>query len=375
MVKKFIAPTRLLEIVQSSSLDVRVDKAAGVIRGVRILGQESRNGRIYTVEAIRGAVSLYEGKHVNYDHPQRGTPDQERQFADRAGWLANVREHDGGLSGDLHFLKSDPRADKLCEAAERRPESFGLSHNAEGRMVKQDGKTLVEEITRVRSVDIVADPATTRSLFESLERKDGELSSEEVVMSKKTMRQIVEAHKSTNKRAAALGRFLEQDGLPMADVPVEAPAGDPNAEIAAAFEKAAMSILKKVFTGEMDVDEGLGKIKELLGQKDKATDDSGEVGVETPAPAAAPESLQSEIRQLRAESVARDELQEAAVKSTPARVKALVALLPAERKELIESWSGADADRGPRPASTSARLVRESKMPTTAREFADALLD
>ncbi len=373
MTKPFIAPTQLLEVVQSSPADVRVDKEAGVIRGVRILGPESRNGRTYTPEAIHGAVSLYEGQHVNYDHPSHSTPDQERQFADRAGWLAGVREHQGGLSGDLHFLKTDPRADKLCEAAERRPEAFGLSHNAEGRIAKRDGKNIVEEITRVRSVDIVADPATTRSLFESIESEGAS------TMPTKTMRQIAEAH-STSKRGAALKRFLEQEGLPMADVPVDVvdvPAEDPNAEIEAAFLKAASAILKAVFVGERDADEGLAKIKELLGQKEQAADDTGDPAAADPAASApSPESLQAEVRQLRAEGVVRDELQEAAVKSTPAKVKALVALNPVERKELIESWKGTSAEgRGSRPASTPARNVQESTMPTNAKEFADNLLE
>lgn len=362
------APTRLLEVVQSSPADVRVDKEAGVIHGVRILGPESRNGRTYSAEAIRKAVNLYENRNVNYDHPPQGAP--ERHFADRAGWLANVREVTGGLSGDLHFLKSDPRAAKLCEAAERRPESFGLSHNAEGRIVKKNGRNVVEEITRVRSVDVVADPATTRSLFESIEAE----SEEEPKMSK-TMRQIAQSH-SASKRGAALKRFLEQDeGLPMADMPVEAPSADPNAEIAAAFEKAALAILKQVFTGEMDADEGLGKIKELLGKKEEVVADAGgETPTDVPAPS--PESLQADIRRLTAEASARDKLQEAAVKSTPARIKALVALNPVERKELIESWKGGDADaRGSRPASTSARHLPESEMPKNAEEFAAALFD
>lgn len=366
MTKLFNPPIQLREVALSSS-DVRVDAEAGVIRGVRILGAESRNGRTYTPEAIRGAISLYEGLHVNYDHPKKGSPDAERQFGDRAGWLKNIRESDGGLSGDLHFLKSDPRAAKLCEGAERRPESFGLSHNAEGRITKRDGKTLVEEITRVRSVDIVADPATTKSLFESLEQTEQGASP----MPSKTMRQIAESYKSINPTAAALKRFLEMEGLPMADVPVEAPVEDPNAEIEAAFLKAAEAILKAVFSGEREADEGLGKIKELLGQKEAAADDPAATGDVPAAPA--PESYKAEIAQLRAEGVVRDELQEASVPSTPARIKALAPLSPTERKELIESWR--TNGNGQRPASLPLREQEQSEMPKDAREFAAALLE
>ena len=371
----FVQPTQLLEVVQSSA-EVRVDREAGIIRGVRVLGPTSSNRRIYAPQAITSAKPLYEGIHVNYDHPPKGSPDQERRFGDRAGWLTNVREHAGGLSGDLNVLKSDPRAEKVFEAAERRPESFGLSHNAEGRITKQDGKNVVEEITRVRSVDLVADPATTRSLFESIERENGEPPEEsgDIKMSK-TMKQIADAHHATNKRAAALKRFLEQEGMPMADVPVDAPAADPNAEIAAAFEKAAMSILKKVFVGEMDVDEGCGKIKELLGKKEEVVADAG-AAVDAVAPA--PESVQADMARLRAEISIRDQLQESGVKSTPARVKAMIPLTESERKELIDSWKGqATTDqRGDRPASSPLREQdRQTKLPEDAKSFAEALFD
>jgi hypothetical protein len=46
----------------------------------------------------------------------------------------------------------------------------GLSHNVEARTSRHDGQTIVEQILRVNSVDLVADPATTRGLFESTDR-------------------------------------------------------------------------------------------------------------------------------------------------------------------------------------------------------------
>ena len=156
---------QLYEIVQSP--DLRVDRENGVIRNVRILGERSMNGRKYTQEAVAKAASLYEGRQANYDHPSRINPEQERTVADRAGWFENVRKVDGGLNADFFILTSDPRADKVFESAERNPKLFGFSHNAEGKTRRDGAQVLVEEITRVRSVDLVADPATTKSLFES----------------------------------------------------------------------------------------------------------------------------------------------------------------------------------------------------------------
>jgi hypothetical protein len=150
----------------SASSSIKVDREAGIIRGVKIIGNTSRNGRFYPPEVLRAAIGLYEGVNVNYNHARDGGT--VRSVEDRAGWLRNVSEDQaGGLSGDFHVLKSDPRADKLFEAAERRPETFGLSHTIDGKTSRKSGRDVVESIVKVWSVDIVSDPATTRSLFES----------------------------------------------------------------------------------------------------------------------------------------------------------------------------------------------------------------
>ena len=143
----------------------RVDRQAAVIRGCRILGRHSKNGREYLAEAVRNAIPLYENRAVNTDHPTGARAD--RSVSDRIGWLAGVRQvADGGLRGNLHLIQAHGMTPQILEMAERAPHLLGLSHNAEGRIVQRDGKTLVEEITAVRSVDLVADPATADSLFE-----------------------------------------------------------------------------------------------------------------------------------------------------------------------------------------------------------------
>jgi len=156
----------LLEIVPGATA-ARIDSGAGMLRGVKVLGLRSSNGRIYSPAAIRSARHLYEGIRVNIDHPSRRQPDGDRQLADRFGQLRNVRERHDGLYADLEYLRAHPLAGMVAEAAERMPSALGLSHNAQGRVVQRDGQSIVEEITLVRSVDLVSDPATNRSLFES----------------------------------------------------------------------------------------------------------------------------------------------------------------------------------------------------------------
>ena len=60
---------RFIEIAAASSA-VRVDRENGIIRGVRIIGLTSRNGRRYKPEALRQSIGLYEGVRVFQNHPR-----------------------------------------------------------------------------------------------------------------------------------------------------------------------------------------------------------------------------------------------------------------------------------------------------------------
>lgn len=181
MAKKIIS---IIEDARSTNL--RVDRKTGIIRGVKILGLKSDNQRRYTSNAVKDAIKLYENIRVNIDHPDK--PDDVRSAESRFGKLVNVRFIDGdGLYGDLEFLKSHPMAERICEAAERMPDAFGLSHNAQGEGDEdKDGTFIVSKIVEVRHVDVVADPATTRSLSEARKMGYG-VKDEEKEMKQRTM--------------------------------------------------------------------------------------------------------------------------------------------------------------------------------------------
>lgn len=144
-----------------------VDASSGVIRGVKVLGLRSRNGRSYRPQALKDAVPLYEGAKVNVNHPQ-DDPASPRDYRDRLGTIRRVRfVPEEGLFADLHFNPRHPLAEQLTWDAQHAPENVGLSHNVTAE-VRQDGDTpVVEAIERVISVDLVADPATSRGLYES----------------------------------------------------------------------------------------------------------------------------------------------------------------------------------------------------------------
>jgi len=155
--------TQLLEYASSRGLSLRVDRERGVISGVKILGLESANGRSYQPQAMADAAKLYEGRPVNVDHVEG----QRRSYRDRIGRLTKIELRGDGLYGDLLVNPKHPLTEQLLWDAEHAPENVGLSHDAQGRTIARAGKVIVESIKSVRSVDLVAEPATTKGLFES----------------------------------------------------------------------------------------------------------------------------------------------------------------------------------------------------------------
>ena len=144
----------------------KVDRAACIIRGVCIISKLSTdNGRVYAPSALKAAIPMYEGCRVGINHPPLDGSDTDVRSI--IGWLQGVRQTPtGGLQGDLHLLATHPMTPAVLEAAERRPSLFAMSHHVSGETRREGGKTVVEKITAVRGVDLVADPASTRSLFE-----------------------------------------------------------------------------------------------------------------------------------------------------------------------------------------------------------------
>lgn len=240
---------------------LQVDAAAGVIRNVKVLGLESKNGRTYPAKTIREAASLYEGAKVNVNHP-KGSPLASRDYQDRLGTLENVRVEDG-LRADLHFNPKHAIAEQLAWDAAHKPENVGLSHNVEARTSKKDGKTIVEAILKVQSVDLVADPATTNSLYESTGELDmslTEMTLEEIVRARPDLKQhIAEELKSGQEAKAQIEKLTA----------LEAENKTLKAKIAAVDRKAIVD--KKITEAKLPPD----CLSPLFAEQCYAADDAG----------------------------------------------------------------------------------------------------
>jgi hypothetical protein len=154
------------EYANSHGVTLRVDSAGGVLRGVKLIGLESQNGRRYRPEALASAVGLYEGAKVNVNHPAGG-PLTPRDYRDRLGVVRQVEFRPGeGLFGNLHYNPKHALAEQLAWDAEHNPQNVGFSHNVLAKLQREGERVVVEAITHVQSVDLVADPAATQGLLE-----------------------------------------------------------------------------------------------------------------------------------------------------------------------------------------------------------------
>lgn len=359
--------TSLLEITFSTSHTV--DRDAGVIRGVRVLGRVSRNDREYSDRALGEAARLYEGIGVNLNHADRRQGNADRPVEAGFGWLAAPQVRDDGVYADLHFFKSHPQADVIAEAAERNPRRFGLSHTAEGQVTRRGDKNVVESIETVRSVDIVQNPATNAGLFES----------QEPTMHK-SVRQIV-----TEVHAGRYLPFLSATPAALADAPIEllseAAADD---QAAAALKSVLAGVLDD---GTLDLAGKLARIQDLVAAPDQPAPAAGGVSA-PPVAESAPASsaadpllgqLAERLERLETEHACRLLLEAHGRACDATRLKALAGLTnPDERERLIESWperAGAfPSGRSPRPAISPPLNESESVLlPRDAKALAAAL--
>ena len=214
------------EFVDSRGIALQSDRSNGVLRGVKLLGLRSKNGRTYREAALRSAMSLYEGAKVNVNHPA-GDPLAARDYRDRLGVIRNVCVKPGdGLFGDLHYNPKHALSEQLAWDAEHAPENVGLSHNVVARTTRQGTDLVVEAITRVRSVDLVADPATTSGLFEHKKPSDEamaaeveeqteidpETTKENALLQEEVKRLSEELHRI--RRQVLIESLLDRHGLP-----------------------------------------------------------------------------------------------------------------------------------------------------------------
>lgn len=151
------------------ALDLQEARQDGLlIQGVAVLGRVSKNGRTYSDRAMNAVAEAADGMRVFADHPDNGR-DPVRPVASLIGRLRRVRVVGEKVKADLQVVDAPPWRD-LLPALREDSMGVGLSIRARGTVQKRDGRTVVEDVSRLQGVELVSEPATTSGLRESLDR-------------------------------------------------------------------------------------------------------------------------------------------------------------------------------------------------------------
>lgn len=342
----------------AASTPSRVDTEKGVIYGVKFLGRQSAHGREYPPESTKPSLRLFEGRPSYANHPAK--PNEARDVRTLIGWTRNPEERPDGIYGEFHYLKSDPTAVKVAEAAERFPSVLGFSQVADIQVRKDGSRQIVESIDYVASVDLVAEGATTKGIFEGMPQGD---------QMKKTFKQFLNGLFGSDAKKL---RVLEADApadvmateMPVdASAPVES-AGTSEDQAKAAFKSMVMAVWDDASLSWPDT---LKKIKEIAATQEKLLE-SGTVEtptVETPATPATDTATEGRIRMLERRLQIRELCDTEGVRPGTVLTKALEgAGSESEMKALIADWKQT-AGGAVKPAAkpVSAGRVAESKTP------------
>lgn len=334
----------------------RVDRDAGVIHGVRILGRISRNGREYSPAALAQAARLYEGLGVNLNHADRPQSPGARNVEEGFGWLESIDIREDGVYGDLHYFRAHPQAEVIVEAAIRNPRRFGLSHHAHGSVVQRQGKNVVESIETIRSVDLVQNPATNNGLFES-----------ETSRMNRTIQQILQ------EAGGALAEAITAPELAPAveRTLVLSESADRDSQIDAALQALLVEVLEE---GPLEIPARFRQVSRLL-----EAHAARNVPAANPAGSATLAGILERVGRIETLVHCRALLESANRTCDPGRLDELAALPTDEaRSQLIDTWPPRDTGRMPRERPAVSRPLYEArgeamKFPDDLRAFVAAI--
>ena len=138
-----------------------ITRRKNVLNDVHIAGFISDNGYSYSKAAYKNAVQLYEGASVYINHSY------ESDLKDKFGYLKGVyfKEESGLWAKEFVMNEAHPMVPQVLWWADNAPNKIGFSQVV--TVTVPTDSTEADAILRVRRVDLVADPATVKHLFEN----------------------------------------------------------------------------------------------------------------------------------------------------------------------------------------------------------------
>lgn len=169
----------------------KIDKEKGIVTGAKFLGVESSNRRRYQKVMTPDTAQKYDGINMNLDHPD--VPGKPRGVRDRFAIGRNTEARTDGIYGDIHYNTKHEYAQTFEWWVENAPEGLGLSpvHVVAGEH-DEGGWLDVEAVVHAEHCDIVADAATSKSLFEGAGHADADQEEHEMEWDKITLAELRE---------------------------------------------------------------------------------------------------------------------------------------------------------------------------------------
>ena len=161
-----------------------------------LVGPKSINNRIYAPDVLRRAVEdgLYDGVPIFLDHEEKIQTLVGR--VTKAYW----DEDKNCIRGDIEIYDS-PYSSIIDIIINVFGSEFGFSHVVEAEVDedKESGKEYVKHISKVKSVDLVTDPATTKGINEVQERVMNAIRN---VIKESRIRKLKECGENTTQKPA-----------------------------------------------------------------------------------------------------------------------------------------------------------------------------
>jgi hypothetical protein len=147
-----------------SEFNGSVDSERGIIHGVSLIKAGEARGHGMQIDATTLSQVLTASK--TYKSGVKVKLDHEGGAGDIVGIIKNIRMSNDGnkVIGDLHLLETHPKRAYILELANTAPDTFGLSISFENKP-EVIGNDIMARCSRIRSADIVADPAANSGLF------------------------------------------------------------------------------------------------------------------------------------------------------------------------------------------------------------------
>jgi hypothetical protein len=155
-----------------------IDREAGVIFGVSVITEGPALGHDLIVDAK--TLAQLKASSTTFSSGVKVKAEHKGGVSEILGVIKDFRVEGKKLIGDFHLLSTAQGREHVLELAEKMPDTFGLSVSFQGEPEGNKARC-----TKIRSVDLVADPAANPGgLFEEVDKADRDMSKPDPTLEK-----------------------------------------------------------------------------------------------------------------------------------------------------------------------------------------------